>query len=431
MTPPPTGATGAPPAPEPRTEERPPGFRRDRRHRKIGGVCAGLGLHYGLDPLIFRICLAVLSATGGVGLLFYGFAWLLVPYEGEEENEARRLLSGRVDGPALTAVLFALVGCGLLLSVINNGQLLWFAVLLGLLLAGAAHWSRTRPEQGERAQEGMPPEPQAPPVPDGPESWWRGPIVKDGTHDGATGYLWGPAALADGTGGATSTRARASGCGRRPADALAERPRRPRSLGLLTFLLACAAGTLTAFAGWHTQPLGTALQTGLAVALGVLGLGVAVSAFLGRTGLGTIFLAVLTAVALAGAANLPRDATTDWSSPTWRPADTAALRPDYRIGTGDATLDLSEVTVPKGERASVRARVATGHLRVLLPRTSTVDLTAESGIGTVHLPGDRDGGVPVGNDVSRKATYPAGDGGVLTVHVETGFGLTEVTRATP
>lgn len=429
MTPPPTGATGAPPAPEPPVEERPPGFRRDRRHRKIGGVCAGLGLHYGLDPLIFRICLAVLSATGGIGLLFYGFAWLLVPYEGEEENEARRLLSGRVDGPALTAVLFALVGCGLLLSVINNAKLLWFAVLLGLLLAGAARWSRARPEQGESGQEGMPPEPKAPPVPDGPGSWWRGPIVKDGTHEGTTGYLWGPAALADDTGGATSTRARASG--RRPADTLTERPRRPRSLGFLTFLLAGAAGTFTALADWDTQPLGPTLQTGLAVALGVLGLGITVSAFLGRTGLGTVFLAVLTAVALAGAANLPADATAGWASPTWRPADTAALRPDYRIGTGDATLDLREVTVPKGERASVTARVATGHLRVLLPRTTTVDLRAESGVGTVHLPGDQYDGIPVGNDVSRKATYPAPEGGLLTVHVETGFGLTEVIRATP
>ncbi|AGI90164.1 PspC domain-containing protein [Streptomyces albidoflavus] len=429
MTPPPAGATGAPPAPEPPVEERPPGFRRDRRHRKIGGVCAGLGLHYGLDPLIFRICLVVLSATGGIGLLFYGFAWLLVPYEGEEENEARRLLSGRVDGPALTAVLFALVGCGLLLSVINNGKLLWFAVLLGLLLAGAARWSRARPEQGESAQEGMPPEPKAPPVPDGPESWWRGPILKDGTHEGSTGYLWGPAVLGDDTGGATSTRARTPG--RRPADTLSGRPRRPRSLGFLTFLLAGAAGTLTALADWDTQPLGPALQTGLAVALGVLGLGIAVSAFLGRTGLGTVFLAVLTAVALAGAANLPADATTGWSSPTWRPADTAALRPDYRIGTGDATLDLSEVTVPKGERASVRARVATGHLRVLLPRTTTVDVRADSGVGTVHLPGDRTDGFTVGNDVSRKATYRAPEGGLLTVHVETGFGLTEVIRATP
>ncbi|MFB7506757.1 PspC domain-containing protein, partial [Streptomyces broussonetiae] len=83
-------------------------LRRDRRHKMIAGVCAGLGRQTDMDPVIFRITLAVLSATGGIGLIFYGFVWLLVPYEDEEENELRKLLTGRVDGQALAAVLFAL-----------------------------------------------------------------------------------------------------------------------------------------------------------------------------------------------------------------------------------------------------------------------------------------------------------------------------------
>lgn len=102
-------------------------FRRDRRHKRLGGVCAGLGRHCDMDPVIFRIGLAVLAITSGLGLVFYGFAWLFVPYEDEEENEARRLLSGRVDGQALTAVLFALVGCGVFLTLLNNGGALTFA----------------------------------------------------------------------------------------------------------------------------------------------------------------------------------------------------------------------------------------------------------------------------------------------------------------
>lgn len=51
----------------------------------------GLGRYCNVDPVIFRIVLGVLSVTGGLGLIFYGFAWLLIPLEGEEENEARRL----------------------------------------------------------------------------------------------------------------------------------------------------------------------------------------------------------------------------------------------------------------------------------------------------------------------------------------------------
>ncbi|MFC9063537.1 PspC domain-containing protein, partial [Streptomyces sp. NPDC057074] len=172
-------------------------FRRDRRHRTIAGVCAGLGRQCDLDPVIFRITLAVLSATGGIGLIFYGFAWLFVPADDEEENEARKLLTGRVDGQALAAVLFALVGCGVFLTMLHNGGVLTFAVVLSLLLAGAGYWSRQRrtpaPDPiAAQAAADAPPEAQAPPIMFTWPSWWRDPIVKDGTHDGGTGYLWGP-----------------------------------------------------------------------------------------------------------------------------------------------------------------------------------------------------------------------------------------------
>ena len=175
----------------------PHAFRRDRRHKTLAGVCAGLGRQCDMDPVIFRITLAVLSATGGIGLLFYGFAWLFVPYDDEEENEVRKLLTGRVDGQALAAVLFALVGCGVFLTMLHNGGVLTFAVVLSLLLAGAGYWSRQRgapsPDPlAAQAAADAPPEPQAPPILLTTPSWWRDPIVKDGTHIGGTGYLWGP-----------------------------------------------------------------------------------------------------------------------------------------------------------------------------------------------------------------------------------------------
>ncbi|WP_239092290.1 PspC domain-containing protein, partial [Streptomyces sp. SID14478] len=119
-------------------------FRRDRRHKTLGGVCAGLGRTCDMDPVIFRIGLSVLAVTGGVGLIFYGFAWLFVAYDDEDENEFRKLLTGRVDGPGLAAIVTALVGCGVFLSMLNNGGALTFAVVLALLLAGAGYWSQAR-----------------------------------------------------------------------------------------------------------------------------------------------------------------------------------------------------------------------------------------------------------------------------------------------
>src|SRR5690606_38905708 len=67
----PGGATAAPPetpgGPGPADPDH--RLRRDRRHQMLGGVCAGLGRQCDMDPVIFRITLAVLSATGGIGLI--------------------------------------------------------------------------------------------------------------------------------------------------------------------------------------------------------------------------------------------------------------------------------------------------------------------------------------------------------------------------
>ena len=48
----------------------------------VSGVAGGLGEYFGVDPVIFRVLFAVLSFFGGVGLLMYGLAWLLIPEPG-------------------------------------------------------------------------------------------------------------------------------------------------------------------------------------------------------------------------------------------------------------------------------------------------------------------------------------------------------------
>ncbi|MEU6770962.1 PspC domain-containing protein [Streptomyces sp. NPDC046759] len=428
-------------------EEQPPAetpdrFRRDRRHKMIAGVCAGVGRHTDMDPVIFRITLAVLSATGGIGLIFYGFAWLLVPYEDEEENEVRKLLTGRVDGQALAAVLFALVGCGVLLTMLRNGGVLAFAVVLSLLLAGAGYWSRRRgaPDPDPLAAQAAadaPPEAQAPPVVTIYPSWWRDPIVKDGTHVGGTGYLWGP--------GDARERDLTSVVDVRiatpwtphgsvqPQPAAPPRPRGPRWIGGWVFLLALVAGGLGTGLTWHTHPLGTSLQTGLACALAVFGLGVTVSAFLGRTGAGTVFLAIVTAALLAGAAALPRDITTQWRDTSWKPAATAQVRPAYDLGTGRGTLDLSQVRPGKGRTVATDAHVGAGQLRVVVPADATVRMDIKVGVGDIRLPGDSRKDVDVQprrlENVTLTPAKGAKDAGTLDLTLGVGVGEVEVSRA--
>ncbi|MBD0839196.1 PspC domain-containing protein [Streptomyces sp. TRM68416] len=428
---------------EGRGAEPPHRFRRDRRYKMLAGVCAGLGRQCDMDPVIFRITLTVLSATGGLGLIFYGFAWLFVPYEDDEQNEVRRLLTGRVDGQALTAVLFALVGCGVFLTMLNNGGVLSFAVILSLLLAGAGYWSRQRggadPDPlAAQAVADAPPEAQAPPSPAAYPSWWRDPIVKDGTHDGGTGYLWGPRDSRDRDIAAAINISRGAYGGDRETvrtrHPQPSRPRGPRWIGGWLFLLALCAGALGTGLTWETHPLGTSLQTGLACALMVLGAGIAVSAFLGRTGVGSVFLAVVTAGLLAASAALPKNIGTEWIRTTWEPATVSAVQPQYDLGTGVGTLDLSRLDIAAGQTVRTSADVGLGQLKVIVPRNVTVKVNIDVGIGDIQLPGDDKEDVDVAPDKEEKVTLPPAKGtkpgGTLDLDLDVGVGQAEVSRAT-
>ncbi|MFI5620621.1 PspC domain-containing protein [Streptomyces sp. NPDC051567] len=415
--------------------DRPP-LRRGRRDRVLAGVCGGLGRHLGLDPVIFRVVLGVLAVTGGIGLIFYGFAWLLLPQEGEEDSEAKKLLTGRVEGATLAAVFTALVGCALFLSTLGNGGPAVFSVLVVLALCAASYGVRRRgaapraqaPAAQRPAHSPAPPETQAPPAPGGP-SWWRDPLVKDGTTGpvGATGYLWGP----DEDAGPSAAPPTVGPAG--AADSAAAGPR--GGIGGRVFVLALLAGAAGAAAVWHGGTLGHALQTGFAAALAVFGLGLAVSSVKGRTGFGTIVLALLTAGLLAGSAALPGEIGTDWRRVAWRPAAVADVRPAYTAGTGLATLDLSRLDVAKGTTLTVRASVEAGRLKVIVPRevTARADIGIST-LGDVQLPGESEADLRLraGGESRQVTLAPAAGteaGGTIELHLGAGVGQVEVARA--
>lgn len=412
-------------------EVRPP-LRRSREHKVVAGVCGGLGRCFDLDPVIFRVVLGVLAVTGGLGLIVYGFAWLLIPQEGEEENEAKRLLSGRVEGPALTAVLCALVGCGLFLSMLNNSAVMSFALMLSVALAGAAYWSshRHRPEAPEEAAAAAqkplktveaPPETKAPPAP-GTPSWWRDPIVKDGTTGPMgtrTGYLWGPD---DGP------------YDKETAERTRSRPvRRPHPLGGWIFLLALLLFALGAGLTWHHEPLGTSLETGLALALGAYGLGIVISSLYGRTGGGTVVMAVLTALLLSGAAALPKSVTTEWTRSTWHPASVASVQDSYRVGSGVGVLDLTGLQWPKDAPVRTAAEVGAGQLKLVVPEDVTTKLTVDVGVGDVRMPGEGRDNVDIRPNQKQHLTLEPRVGqssrGTLEIRLKVGIGQVEVDRA--
>ncbi|THA24905.1 PspC domain-containing protein [Streptomyces sp. RKND-216] len=439
----------------PDAPDRPGRLLRSSRHKVVGGVCGGLGRYFDLDPVVFRVPVAVLSLIGGLGLVFYGFAWLIVPAEGERENELRRLLSARVDGASLSAILVALVGCGLFLASLRTGYTS-FSLLVAGAVGGAAYWSQRRRRAEAAGAEGAPvdpatahavadapPETQAPPVPSTP-SWWREPLTKDGTPARESGYLWGPDTESPYTAA--------------DKEAFRRRQRERRSSGGPVFALASVVG-LTAFgvalgSGWL---LADSLVIGLSCALLVYGVALAVTAFTGRVGGGTLFMVLVTGLALAAASLLPQDIAADWEDRRWAPVSAAAVAPFYEQSTGRATLDLSRVRPGEGEGLWTRARLGAGELRVLVPDDVVVRADIEVGVGGYRLepasaapdppvpdPGDPDGapqpgrpGGPAdatggGLGVTATRTLPPPDGaepqGTLTLDLDVGVGEVVVER---
>jgi hypothetical protein len=206
-----------------------------------------------------------------------------------------------------------------------------------------------------------------------------------------------------------------------------------RPLGGWIFLSALVAGVLAGRAACFSHPLGTVLEIALASAMGVIGLGLLVSCRYGRTGPGTILLAVLTSAALAGAAALPKSITADWRDTTWAPTSAAAVRSTYELGTGKGQLKLGGVPLQKGHPLATRAEVGAGQLTVTVPDDATVQLSISVRLGDIQLPGEGKHDVDISPGQERTVTLPPVHGhashGTLTLDLRVGVGRLEVVRA--
>jgi signal transduction histidine kinase len=142
-------------------------LRRDPAHRLVAGVCAGIGRHLRIDPLIVRIVFVAAATAGGVGILLYAVAWVLVPVDdaaaagANPSAWARRLPRGR--GAIEVALGMGLVTLAFLLTMRALG--IWFSDVIVwpvvLLAAGAGMlWRQSlRPAQ-------VPAPEQPPPAPE-------------------------------------------------------------------------------------------------------------------------------------------------------------------------------------------------------------------------------------------------------------------------
>jgi phage shock protein PspC (stress-responsive transcriptional regulator) len=138
-----------------------PRLLRTRRGRLIGGVCSGLGAHFDVDPILFRIAFVGLAIFSGIGIALYLAILLLVPEEGVSRAPVSLLWRGLVGEQwqasadrrlfRWLALAAAIVVCAVLLAVAGawlagtHAQLAaWAVVAIGAALVLSAFTRKGR-----------------------------------------------------------------------------------------------------------------------------------------------------------------------------------------------------------------------------------------------------------------------------------------------
>lgn len=114
---------------------------RARQGAMIGGVCAGLAEYFDTDPVLIRLAAVLLFFAGGVGLLSYIVAWIIMPAKPLElssatttaepqkppENDSDTPANDSISRPRLIlGIAFIAIGFLALLGTLNIWS--WFSV---------------------------------------------------------------------------------------------------------------------------------------------------------------------------------------------------------------------------------------------------------------------------------------------------------------
>jgi len=54
-------------------------YRAEKKDSVIGGVCAGIGNYFNIDPVLVRLIWVLITFAWGFGILAYFIAWLIIP----------------------------------------------------------------------------------------------------------------------------------------------------------------------------------------------------------------------------------------------------------------------------------------------------------------------------------------------------------------
>jgi phage shock protein PspC (stress-responsive transcriptional regulator) len=463
------------------------GLIRPREGRYLAGVCAAIGRATKTDPVLWRVLLAVLGFFGGVGILVYVAAWLIIPGEGDTASPVESMLGrGRSSMSPVTVIVLSIlvaVGFGYIVTDAFRAVLLGAAILIGgaLLLnrdRGAA--DRPAPPGPEPTPDAPPPAPPgpvppvswpqpgpltpptaapaAPPVPGQPlperssgvpsagqpaPAWSAAPAAPTaelpswpptpGPSTGALPPVGGPGtAYSPPPGYRPPFAPHGPYAGRpqpmpRPPVKPAKRPRERSPLGALTFsLIFLVLGVVAVLDLAKVIDVGVAAY--FAAALATIGLGLLVGTWFGRArwliALGLVVAAALGVATVAESYDRIRGVDGDV---TWAPTDYRDLATRYENTFGDATLDLRAVDFDKRE-TTITVAINFGEATVVVPPNVDVTTIVDVNAGEARIFGHRSGGLDGRLRERTDLGLDGPGGGELRLYVHVNAGTLEVTR---
>lgn len=360
------------------------------------------------DPVLFRVILAVLSFFGGIGILAYLLAWLLIPAEGEAASPLGSLLGRGRSGTATVVTVLLIAG----VAVVVPWSPLWFPIgsfdsTLLLIVAGVLGlYFLIRRRQSSAA--GPPTVAAAAAAP---------PFAPHGPYSTASGSTGETVTMSTAEPPPTTSAAAIP-----PAVPVEPPPTGLRAirLSLLSFGAMCVAlaALLTTDLLWADLPIAAYF----AVPAGIAGVGLIVGTWLGKART----LIPLALILLLGLGSTVAVAKFDDDTIVWRPTTVEQLQGSYTAGGSNATLDLRALKTETLDRTrEIRIRLGAGDLRVLLPTGTPATVDARIGVGSLRMFGDNSDGIAI----DKEYTDSGASGKThLSLDVQVGAGSVKVTR---
>jgi len=377
--------------------------------------------------VLWKVVLVVLAFFGGIGVLIYLLAWLLLPAEGDTASPVEALAGRGHSRTTSTRTIIGLVITALMLAAYVSEPYRWTPLVAMVLLGGVLLLLLHDRSRGPGpAQPVAPPPPVGPPVTEPPAARpgmpWAG---QSSGPVGPTGPFapqgpFAPPGAPPGTPPPVGPPP--------PAVRRQPPPPRPRSrLGLLTISVAVLLlGAMVAadLSGNSIPPLAY-----FAVPLAVIGVGLVVGAWLGRARW-LIPLGIVLTVALGSG-------YVAFGDGFWGRAGIGVISlqldsvdeiPDrWQRDVGAVDVDMSDVDF-SGTQTTVEIRVGVGGIEITVPSDVDVTVDATVGIGSAAVFGEQWNGLGAGSRTVTDVGPDGPGGGELHIIASVNTGAIDISR---